>query len=826
MAAAQPIRLALAIALVSAAALAYQLLLMRWLAIAHWHPFAVVIISLALLGHGVSGTVLSLVRARALRRFDAWFPACALGFAVSAAACLQLARAIPFNGLELAWDLRQLGWLSALYLCLALPFLFAAMCFGLAFARHGDDIPRLYGADLAGAGAGALLALALAWLAPVDVALAVAVMLAPIAAALAMNGKQQHVVTACAGVVLLALVTVAGTRALRPPVNEFKGLARTLLLRDARIIAERHSPHGWLAVVESPRVPLRHVPGLSLANTQEPAPQLGLYTDGDGSGVITRRSADPAALAYLGRTTAALPYRLRARPRVLVLGAGGGGDVLQALALGARQVDVVDPNPQRVALLRDRFGTFAGDLYRDPRVHAHVADARGFIRASRDRYDVIVLAQDGSFAAGGAGVQAVAEDYAATVEALRAYHAHLAPDGLLAITRWEKQPPRDALKLFATAVAALRAEGVRAPGLQLLMLRNWDAATLLLRRGAFDAGDIATSRAFVDASGFDPVHFPGMRADEANRFHVLARDDTRIGAIALLSPRAQDYLDGYKFDITPARDDRPYFANFFKWATLPELWRLRGQGSAVLLDSGYLLLLAALAQALPWTLGLVLLPLLALPRDRVDTHVVRWRAAVYFVGLGLAFLLIEIACLSRLTLQIGHPLLAIGAGLAGFLMFAGAGSVYAQRWLARSTRPIATLARQAVLAIAVALAWHGLAFALALRLGADWPPLARMGLGLLTIAPLAFAMGLPFSLGLTRLARTAPAFVPWAWGLNGCASVIAAIGALLLAIEVGLSATLLIALLLYVVAAWCWRDDARTSVQIHGIDIRAATEPN
>ena len=105
-----------------------------------------------------------------------------------------------------------------------------------------------------------------------------------------------------------------------------------------------------------------------------------------------------------------------------------------------------------------------------------------------------------------------------------------------------------------------------------------------------------------------------------------------------------------------------------------------------------------------------------------------------------------------------------------------------------------------------ALAWHLLAFALALRIGAAWSPLARMGLGLLTIAPLAFAMGMPFPLGLTRLARTAPAFVPWAWGLNGCASVIAALAALLLAIEVGLSATLLVALLLYVVAAWSWRD--------------------
>ena len=801
------LRLACAIALISAAALAYQLLLMRWLAIAHWHPFAVVIISLALLGHGLSGTVLSLLRARALAHFEFWFPASALAFALSAAGCLLLARAIPFNGLELAWDLRQLGWLSALYLCLALPFLFAASCFGLAFARHGDDIPRLYAADLAGAGLGALLGLGLSWL-PVDVALVLAVALAAVAAALAARGASRRAVILGAGIVVSLLAGVAGTRALLPPVNQYKGLAKALLVGDARVIAERHSPYGWLAVVDSPRVPPRQVPGLSLGNVQEPAPQLALFTDGDAAGVITRRTRDTAALAYLGRTTSALPYRLQTRPHVLVLGGGGGFDGLQALVLGARRVDVVEPNPQRAALVRDRFAGFAGGLYRDHRVRLHVADARGFVRASRARFEVIVLAPGSSFAAGGAGVQAVAEDYAATVEALRDDYARLAPDGLLAITRWEKQPPRDALKLFATAVAALRAEGVAAPGLQLVMLRNWDASTLLLKRGAFDAAAITRVRAFADDAGFDLVHVPGLRAKEGNRFHVLARDETQRGAAALLSSRAADYITAYKFDIAPARDDRPYFGNFFKWATLPELWRLRAQGSAVLLDSGYLLLLAALAQALPWTLALVLLPLLALPRGRNGMHLVRWRAAVYFVGLGLAFLLIEIACLSRLTLLIGQPLLAIGAGLAGFLLFAGAGSGFAQHWLARSARPVSTLARHAVLAIAAALTWHVLAFALALRLGAGWPPLARMALGLLTIAPLAFAMGLPFPLGLTRLARTAPAFVPWAWGLNGCASVIAAIAALLLAIAIGLSATLLVALLLYVLAAWTWREDA------------------
>ncbi len=653
-----------------------------------------------------------------------------------------------------------------------------------------------------------MLALALLWLAPVDIGLTVVALLGLFAALLVVRGSAARGLFALAGIAAMLVAALAWSGALAPRANPFKGLAKTLLVRDARIVAERHSSYGWLVVVDSPRVPLRQVPGLSLGNVQEPAAQLGVFTDGDALSVITRR-ADPASLAYLGSTTSALPYRLLRRPRVLVLGAGGGHDVLQALALGAHTVDVVEPNPQMIGLVRVAFADFAGGLYRDPRVRMHVADARGFVRAGRARYDLIVLAQGGSFAGGGAGVQAIAEDYASTVEAFGDYRSGLAPGGLLAITRWEKQPPRDALKLFAIAVAAQRSAGEQDVDQRLAAIRNWDASTLLLKHGRFDASELARIRAFADEAGFDPVYYPGMRAGEAGRYHALARAETYLGAQALLSARSRDYLDAYKFDIAPATDDRPYFGNFFKWATLPELWRLRAQGAAVLLDSGYLLLLAALAQAFPLAIALVLLPLLAIPRTRAGVGIMRWRAATYFVCLGLAFLLVEIACLSRLTLLIGQPLLAIGVGLAGFLLFAGLGSITAQRWLSRSGQPIPSLITRAVLLIAVAMAWHFLSFALASQAGAQWPPSLRAMLGLMTIAPLAFAMGLPFPLGLARLARTAPAFVPWAWGLNGCASVIAAIAALLIAIESGLTATLLIALLLYALAAWIWRSESR-----------------
>ncbi|MCC8362955.1 hypothetical protein LK996_07685 [Lysobacter sp. A6] len=788
------LRLSCAIALVSAGALGYQLLLLRWLAIAHWHPLAVVIISLALLGHGASGSALSVAGARAVARFDVLFPAAAIAFAACAILVLPLAAAIPFNGLELAWNPRQLGWFAMLYLVLSVPFFFAACCFGLAFARFGSDIPRLYGADLLGAGAGAIVALVLLRWLPVERAV-VTVATFGLAAALVMLPMRRAL---WLGVPLAVLAFVASTRPPTPPVNEFKALAKALLVRDARVIASREGAYGWVTVLESPRVPLRHAPGLSLSNLQEPPRQLGVFLDGDAAGVIVDRR-DPAALAYLRRSTSALPYAVRARSNVLVLGAGAGIDVAQALAAGARRVDAVERDARIVALVRGPYASLAAHLYDDPRVRVRIADARGFLRHDRARYDLIVFAQGTSFAAGSAGVQAVAEDYGATVEALHDARERLAEGGIVAITAWDKQPPRDALKVFATAAEAGRDAD---PAASIAMLRNWDAWTLIAKRGAFTSEEVGRIRAFADAQGFDLVHVPGIRANDANRIHVLPRDDAFLGAQELLSPRAHAYIRDYKFDIAPARDDRPYFANFFRWSTLPELWRLRAQGAAVLLDSGYLLLVAALVQAIPLGAALVLLPLLVLPRA---SGVSRWRAGVYFVALGLGFLFIEIACLSRLPLLVGHPLLAFGAGLAGFLAFAGLGSTWAQGWIARSRDAMPRMARMAVLAIAFGLAWHLFAYPLALSIGAAWPPWVRAGLALVTIAPVAFAMGLPFPLGLSRLAREAPAFVPWAWGLNGCASVVAAIAALLVALHVGLVATLAIALIVYAIGAWAWR---------------------
>ncbi len=777
----EQVLLALSIGLLAGAALAYQVLLFRLLAIVQWQPFAATIISLALLGHGAAGTALSLAGPRMLPRFSTVFATCASLFAIAVPVCWAVAQRLPFNGLELVWNPAQLGWLAGLFLLLSLPFFFAACCFGLAFMAARERIAVLYAADLLGAGLGAGLATALLFVLPAEDALRAAAVAGAVAAALLPASNFAR----------LALPALAATSALllphswfAPHINEFKGLPRSLEVMGAEVEAESSSPYGLLTIVRNDTIPFRHAPGRSLTATSELPAQIAVFTDGDAMTALTAWDGRRESLAWLDETTSALPYHLTRRPRVLVLGAGGGAEVLQALYHDAQEIHAVELNPAMLALLRARLD--------EPRVQLHHGEARGYVRTDRRHYDLIQVAPLDS--SGGAGGQAMAESFPYTVEALVDYTARLAPGGFLALTSWEKQPPREGLKLFATAVEALRLLGFD-PRDRLAFIRGWQTSTLVIKHGALTAADRSRLRAFCDARGFDPAWFPGIEPEEVNRHHRVPRPWLHEGAVALLDDGAERFLADYKFRIAPATDDRPYYFHFYRWKLLPELIALRGQGGLTLLDTGYLVLVGTLALAVPLSLLLILTPLAALGRPQ--GNVARLRPGIYFLCLGLAFLFVEIACMQRYGLFIGQPLFAAVAVLAGFLVFAGTGSIVAARVRNRAR--------------ALKLAVSGICVLLLLQTAGLPPPpgivestLARVLITLALIAPLGFLMGMPFPLGMSRLASESPAFIPWAWGINGCASVLSALLAVLLAVHLGCSAVMWMAAGLYAVAVLVW----------------------
>ncbi len=745
----------LAIALVSACALAYEVLLVRLFSLIQWHHFAYMMISVALLGYGAAGALLSLAvhRPHDTGRALAW---AAGAFGVTSLVSFMAVQRIEFNPLELLWDRNQPLKLVLVYLLLFVPFVCAGFCISLTLSRFPAEIPRIYSFDVRGAATGAVLIVLALFVVPPLGALQLISSTALVAAGVACisMGSRRRAAFIWFAAALLPFALPQSLTALSP--SPYKELSQALLVPDARVLAERSSPLAVLTVVESPRIPFRHAPGMSLNSPAEPPQQLALFSDGDAPSMITRYDGQREPLAYLDFLTSAAPYHLLSRPH-------------------------------------------SGRPYSADGVRVFVAEARSFVAGDRGRYDLIDIALVDAFGTAAAGLHALSESYLYTVEGLRDYLSHLEPGGLLSITRWVTLPPRDALKLFATAAVALEANGVAAPHQQLALIRGLKTATLLVKNGAFTATDIARLRAFCRERSFDVAYYPGIPAGEDNRYTVLDQPYFAEAVSALLSPTRDAFIARYKFDIAPATDDKPYFFNFFRWSTLPELWQLKDQGGIALVDWGYPVLVATLAQATLVSVVAVVAPVLArMQRRRTTSALSRIRVGGYFFAIGVAFMLIEIAFIQKLVLFLGHPLYAVPVVLAGFLAFAGFGAHHAQRILPR---------RRAERVAQAALAIVGIGTAYLVLLPFVLPPLMplpdplKIAFSLLLIAPLAFAMGLPFPCGLAATADVAGDLVPWAWAVNGCASVIGAVAAALLAVELGFTTVIVMALALYALAA-------------------------
>lgn len=796
--------LRLAIGLLSAGALAYEVLLIRLFAIIQWHHFAYLIISVALLGYGVGGALVATWQEAMKARFAEVFAGAAALFGLGAVAGFVLAQRVAFNPLELLWDPRQPVRLLLVALLLMAPFACAATALCLSFSRYAGEPHRIYAFDIAGGAAGSLgIVAALFVLAPMSALQLIGSLGLLVAGCACFAGGDKArwlAATLVAASLVLPVVLPADWLALRP--SEYKDLSQTLRIKGTQVLAQRSSPVGLVTAVASDEIPLRDAPGLSLNAPQGPPQQIGLFTDGNGPSALTRYDGRREPLRYLDYLTSALPYHLIEKPRVLILGAGAGADILQALFHDARAIDAVEINPQVIDLVQQQFGDFSGRPYSAPSVRAHIGEARGFVASRRERYDLIQVALVDAFGSAAAGLHGLSESHLYTVEALQAYLDHLNPGGLLALTRWVGLPPRDMLKLFATARQALDHNGIAEPALRLALIRGWRTATLLVKRGEFTVAEIAALKRFCQSRSFDVAYYHGIRETEANRYNLIDRAYLFDDLQALLSPQRDRYIDRYKFNIQPATDDRPYFFQFFKWSALAELLRLREQGGIPLLEWGYPVLVASLAQALLVSPLLIFLPLWLRKRRLAgaDTpHGMRRRIAIYFAAVGLAFMFLEIALIQKFMLFLTHPVYAVATSLSALLLFAGLGSRLSPVLQGRGT-----ISRTALVPVIGICALASLYLVLLPGLFHELMALdfrLKLALCVALLAPLGLAMGMPFPLGLAAVASSSERLVPWAWAINACASVIGAILATLLAIHLGFTAVIVIALLLYVLAA-------------------------
>jgi hypothetical protein len=806
---APPPGLVVSVALISAAALAAEIVLMRIYSIVEWQHFAWMIISLALLGFGASGTFLALFRRTLLRHAEralVILPALAgLAMILSLYGALH----VPWNSFELLWNPQQMLNLFRIYLLLAVPFFFVGSFIGLTFIRWPSSVGRLYGADLVGAGTGAAVSiLLLHTLLPVPLWLLIS------ALALASSLLAAITLLPRLGWVPLLAATLFAVPLFLPLEIEpghYKPVTQALRIPGAVVTEVRSTPLGYVQLLESPDVPLRHAPGLSLNWFEELPAQKGIFIDGQGP-LIANRTDRP--LDHLDATTehAALIILGDAPENALLLGLSSLPALVRLGTSGSGHVHVVEENRQLIELVRNLDG-WGGEALSLPGVTVHSSKPRTHLARSQIPYDLIVV----PFARVTAGeASAISPDDLLTVESFVSMISHLREQGVIALTAPVEVPPRTIPKLLVTVARALELSGLE-PSDHVAVLRAWDVATIVVSRAPLSRSQTAEFRRFADDHSFDLAWLPHLDPSEANRFNVLPHPWIYETARDIFdSPHSRrNLLERYKFDISAPLDERPWFGSQLKWATMIELFRLRDEGGLGVLRSGYPILIVALGQSVVAGVVLILLPLIPL-RASGGSGVRGWRIVVCFGSLGLGFLFIEILYIYRLTLFLGQPIEAVSVVLASFLLFAGLGSMTTvpfgrlvqttlQRWApdaaARdetSWRNAALMAAAVVVAAMVLIQLPLLRIMIDSAIGLNHP--LRVALSIVFIAPLAFVMGLPLPSAIRALELSGSGRIAWAWGINGCASVVSAVLAVLLSLHIGFTNVTLIAAALYVTA--------------------------
>lgn len=780
------------------AILAYEILLMHLFSIIQYHHYGYMLIGLALLGYGASGTVLSLGQTWLSAHYRCLYISSIVAFSCSALGGFLLAQLVPFNGQELFWDGRQILAMGLLCFFILLPFFFGGIAIGLTLAVYRVSASTIYGADLIGAGLGSLLVIGLLFLVfPLDLLVGIFGLGLCCAGVGMIELKAVRVRTKITGLLVLALTLgiFAQTQELKP--SPYKSLQQYLRIKGSAVVHERSSPLGLVQVLESSTIPLRHAPGMSLVSGLEPPEQIGVFINGEGLSVIVRADGDQEKPGYLDLMTSALPYHLRQLDDVAILGIGGGADILQAKNHRVKRITGVELNRQLVELLQTRYRDFSGNIL-GGNTNIHVGDIRGFAEQGNHSFDLVHLSLVDSFLPSAAGLNGLQVTYLYTVEAMQEYLRNLKPEGYLSITRWLKVPPRDGLKLVATAAEALGRKGIRDVGRHLVLIRGWQTVTLLVKRSPFTEGEIKRIEAFCRERSFDIGYTPTATENQVNHYNILARPFFFEATRALVGDDRESFLQKYKYNLEPATDDRPYFHHFFRWALLAETLKLRSSGGAALVESGYLILLTVFGVAVILSFVLILIPLLMFRRRGLFSRglVGSSKVLIYFFLTGIAFLFIEIAFIQKFILYLHHPVYAVSTCIAAFLVFGGCGSLLS-RPLSGAFSPAGVL-KVAVCVIAVLSLCYLLFIGTILSSTAGLPFGVRILVGSLLISPLALCMGMPFPLALSSLNRYAREMIPWAWGINGCSSVISTMGATLLAIHLGYSTVVLVAAILYI----------------------------
>jgi hypothetical protein len=781
--------------LVTLATLMYEIALTRIFSVTMWYHFAFVAISVAMFGMTVGALVVYLR--------PAWFPpervpralgASALLFGIAIVLALLTQLAVPFTPSVSLLGMYTVGFT---YVVVATPFVFGGVTVTLALTRFPRQLPALYAVDLLGAAAGCLLVMAALDLTdgPTTIVATAAIACAGAACFLA-TGNDAVRWRATALVALTVFAVFVAVNSLR--IVEQQSLLRVEWVkgaREPRPLFEKWNSFSRITVSGDPTRPTPPY-GWGLSDVYPPdrgVPQLMLLIDASAGTVLTRFDGRLDAVEHLKYDVTNAPHWLRRDARVLVVGTGGGRDVLSALAFGQREVVGVEINGAILDVVTGHFGGFTGRLDRDPRVTLVNDEARSWIARQTRRFDILQISLIDTWAATGAGAFVLSEHGLYTTEAWSHFLDRLAPDGLLSVSRYYYDPrPDEMYRVTSLAVAALARRGVTRPRDHLAIVRHatgadgqrapLGVATLLVSPAPLSAADVRVLEEVAGRMRFDIVLSPTHAATPA--FATLTSGGDLAGFYAQ-----------FPVNIAPPSDDSPFFFHTLRLRDIFDgaLWRAGLSGGA------------ANVQAV-WVLGVLLLTVVGLTALCVivplalsaDRTALQGTAPLfgYFAGIGLGFMLVEISQMQRLIVFLGHPTYGLSVVLFAMLASSGLGSLAAGR-LRLAGRGLA--APLAALVATLTLFGAATPYAIAAFAAATTPVRIAVAVGLLL--PIGFLMGMAFPLGMQLAARRSPALGPWLWGINGATSVCASVLAVAIALHWGIAASFWSGVACYLAAA-------------------------
>jgi hypothetical protein len=755
------------VAATSLATLLLELALTRVFSVVYFYHFAFLAISIALFGLGAGG-VLSYVVAGWKTRLPIKLGGLALTNAFAIVLCLSflLAR----TGELSAWEM------MAAYFVAAIPFVLSGTILSLAIADTIDRVNRVYFFDLAGAAGGcAVLVPLLNWFGGPNTILVAATTFA-VSAAIWFHlgaGPRGRIAAVLAGLLLVGLITYNS----KFPLIDVR-YAKGKKISDEEFVQ-------WNSFS---RIALKPEPG---------RPDMkSIVIDADAATGVARfdfahlTENQRFELTYDGP---GLPYILRPGAKTLIIGPGGGWDVARALASGSKDVTGVEINPIIAnVIMRRRYRDYSNRIYFRPEVHIDVEDGRSFVRRSSEQYQVLQATLVDTWASTAAGAFALSENNLYTIEAFVNYLTHLAPDGVMSFTRWGFVPPRESLRVVSLAQAAFHELGQADASRNIMVIRGnaqeirrWGSRdTILIGRNPFTSEDIKKVRAAADRGHMEVVYVPGFEGDNPFKRLLTAAD---LGA----------FFNAYPFDVRPVSDDKPFF---FYTVQPRDVWQFVLHASRATADY-------KVNSALPVLFGLVAISLvatvviLALPPLLLGNKLPRvkgeLRGLLFFLCIGAGYILIQVALIQKFVLFLGHPTYALTVIIFSMLLSSGCGS-YFSRGIARGD--FGRLSMILVLIVAAVLALAAVVTPIA-EGGVALPFAIKVAISVALIAPVGFAMGMPFPTGLSLLEKALPSAVRWAWAINAASSVLGSAAAMFMAIYLGLKITLVIGALFYL-AAW------------------------